>query len=175
MQAIESARLWLRAAEADDLPALLAVYRSHPDYVAMNEGSRGEQGDYDLEMLQRDWWLARMMPGRHMLALALKATGVVVGMADFAEEGPTDSHPWLGALVIAASHTRQGLGRESFARLADHLHTAHSATALRLGVRQENAPALAFFRAVGCRPIARPSSIPEQYVALEYTPERQPG
>jgi len=168
MQTLESARLRLREAETDDLPALLAIYLSHPAYVAMNEGARGEQGYYDLEMLQRDWWIARMMPGRHMLAIALKDTGEMIGMADYAEEGPAGGPPWLGALEIAAGHARRGLGREAFARLAEYVRVEQGTTALRMGVRRENAPALAFFRAIGCRPIARPAGIPEHYVVMEY-------
>jgi len=51
----------LRFAEVGegDLPDLLEISLSHPDFLALTEGSAGEHGHYDLEMLQRDWWLAR--------------------------------------------------------------------------------------------------------------------
>ena len=41
---LETERLVLREIEAEDLPALLPVYRSNPDYLALTEGPDG----YDL-------------------------------------------------------------------------------------------------------------------------------
>ncbi len=76
-----SARLRLHEVAEDDLPALLAVYLSNPEHVAESEGSGGVPGYYDLAMLQRDWWIARMMPGRHSLGLYLKETGEAVGLS----------------------------------------------------------------------------------------------
>src|SRR5262249_5528234 len=122
-----------RAAAAGDLPMLLAAYLSHPAYVAMNEGARGEQGCYDLEMLRRDGWSAGRMPGRHRLAILSRESGEPVGIAERAQVGPAAGAPWLGALVIAAGHARRGLGSEAFARLAEHVRAARGATALRLG------------------------------------------
>jgi RimJ/RimL family protein N-acetyltransferase len=168
MLELESARLRLREAEAEGLPALLAVYLSNPAFVATNEGSRGEAGYYDLEMLQRDWWVARMMPGRHMLAIFRKDTGEVVGMADYAEEDPSDGLPWLGALQIAAAWQRQGLGSEAFACLADYFCAEYGWTALRIGVRRENESALAFWRHLGFTPVAHPDdTIPDRFIVME--------
>lgn len=164
---IESARLRIREAEADDLPGLLPTYLSSPEYVALNEGSQGEQGYYDLEMLQRDWWVARMTPGRHMLGIYLKATGEPVGMADYAEEGPSEGTPWVGALLIARDCQRQGLGREAFEALAAHVASALGAKRLRIGVRAENAAGLAFGRALGCEEVGELADGPRRYVLLE--------
>ena len=49
-------------------------------------------------MFQRDWQIAQMTPGRHMLGVYLKAMGEAVGLADFLEEDPEESRPWLGFL-----------------------------------------------------------------------------
>ncbi|HEX6799923.1 MAG TPA: hypothetical protein VF116_19585, partial [Ktedonobacterales bacterium] len=99
MPEIETPRLRIRDAEAEDLPELLPVYLSNPDFVRVNEGSRGEAGYYNLEMFQRDWWINRMMPGGHVLGIYLKATGEAVGQANFLEENPEDGMPWLGLLM----------------------------------------------------------------------------
>src|SRR5215831_6459029 len=74
MPTLESPRLLLRDATAEDLPALLPVYLSNPAFVSLSEGSRGEAGYCDLRMLQRDWHIASLTPGRHMLGLCLKAS-----------------------------------------------------------------------------------------------------
>jgi RimJ/RimL family protein N-acetyltransferase len=152
---LESPRLVMREVEADDLPALLPVYLSNPAFVAMNEGSRGQSGYFDLEMFRRDWWVQRMMPGSHWLGLYLKPTAAPVGQANFLEENPEDSYPWLGLLMIDASHQRQGLGGEAFACLANHFRTAYGWASLRLGVLPENAPALAFWQHLGFAVVER--------------------
>ena len=166
---LESERLLLRDALADDLPMLLDVYLSNPNFVHMNEGSRGEQGYYDLEMLQRDWQIVQITPGGSMVGIWLKETGEAVGMAQFLDENPDDGMPWLGVLQIAGPFHRQGLGTEAFASLADHFRTDRGWTALRLGVRSQNAPALAFWRHLGFAPVggASDSNAHAAFVVLE--------
>jgi len=119
----------------DDLPSLLPVYLSNPEYVAQSEGSRGEAGYYDLEMFQRDWQIAQMTPGRHMLGVYLKELGEAVGLADF--------------LWIARAHQRQGLGTEAFERLAEYFKDRYAWPSLRVGVIKTNMGALAFWRRLG--------------------------
>ncbi|HEY7832479.1 MAG TPA: GNAT family N-acetyltransferase [Ktedonobacterales bacterium] len=149
MIAVESARLTIREAEAEDLPGLLAVYQSNPELMAHQEGARGEAGYIDLEMFQRDWWVARMMPGRHMLGLFRTADGAAVGTADYIEEHPEQGVPWLGALVIARAQQRQGLGSEAFTALATAFRERHHWPALRIGVGSWNSGALAFWERLG--------------------------
>lgn len=154
MAEIESERLRIREAEAEDLSALLAVYLSNPEFVAMNEGARGEQGYYDLEMFQRDWQVQRMMPGGHVLGIYLKETGAAVGQASYLEENPDDGMPWLGLLMIARERQRRGLGTEALRRLAVFFRAAYGWPALRLGVLKQNTPALAFWERRGFRRVA---------------------
>ncbi|HEX6797224.1 MAG TPA: GNAT family N-acetyltransferase, partial [Ktedonobacterales bacterium] len=96
-----------------------------------------------------DWWINRMMPGGHVLGIYLKATGEAVGQANFLEENPEDGMPWLGLLMIAAPHQRQGVGREAFGALATYFRTTYGWPALRLGVLVPNTTGLAFWRALG--------------------------
>lgn len=153
MVELETARLRLRDAEADDLPALLAAYLSNLEFVAMNEGARGEQGYYDLAMFQRDWQVQRMMPGSHVLGIYLKATGEPVGQANYLEENPDDGMPWLGLLLIASGHQRHGLGSEAYNGLVAFFRATHGWPALRLGVLKQNSAALAFWERRGFRPV----------------------
>lgn len=146
---LESQQLRFREVEVDDLPMLLPVYLSNPEFVMWNEGSQGEQGHYDLEMLQRDWQVAQMMPSRCMLGIYLKATGEAVGQADYLEENPDDGKHWLGLLMIHSAHQRLGLGSEAYQRLAGHFRADKGWTTLRLGVLRQNTKALAFWQHLG--------------------------
>lgn len=167
MLEIETPRLRIRDAEVEHLPELLPVYLSNPEFVRMNEGSRGEAGYYDLEMFQRDWWINRMMPGGHVLGMYLKATGEAVGQANFLEENPEDGMPWLGLLMIAAPHQRQGLGREAFDALADSFRTTYGWPALRLGVLAPNTTGLAFWQALGFAQVAEKTQDARRVFVLE--------
>lgn len=155
---LETKRLRLREAAPDDLPALLDVYLSNPAFVAMNEGSRGEQGYYDLAMLQRDWQIAQITPGRFLLGIWLKESSEAVGQADFLDENPNDGMPWLGLLMIAGPFHRRGLGTEAFEALAEHFRNERGWTALRLGAFPENTTALAFWRRLGFMPLSHPKN-----------------
>jgi RimJ/RimL family protein N-acetyltransferase len=146
---LESARLVIREVAPDDLPLLFPVYLSNPEYVAQSEGARGEAGYFDLEMFQRDWQIAQMTPGRHMLGVYRKETNEAVGLADYLEENPEDGLPWLGFLMIARAHQRQVLGTEAFACLAAYFKDHYGWSSLRVGVMKTNTSALAFWRGLG--------------------------
>jgi GNAT superfamily N-acetyltransferase len=89
-------------------------------------------------------------------------------MADYAEQGPDDGLPWLGALMIAATWQRQGLGSEAFAYLADYFRAEYGWTALRIGVLRQNRRALAFWPQLGFAPIAYPNdTIPDPIIVME--------
>jgi RimJ/RimL family protein N-acetyltransferase len=165
---LESARLVMHEVAPDDLPSLLPVYLSNPEYVAQSEGSRGEVGYFDLEMFQRDWQIAQMTPGRHMLGMYLKETNEAVGLADFLEENPEDSQPWLGFLMIARAHQRQGLGAEAFERLAAYFNDRYGWPSLRVGVMKTNTAALAFWRRLGFHEISTDDAAArKRYVTLQ--------
>lgn len=151
MISLESSRLVLREAQPDDLPGLLPVYLSNPEFVAMSEGSAGEAGHFDLDMLQRDWHVQTSLLGAVMLGVYLKESGEPVGIAGYLAENPSDGYPWLGLLMIAAGHQRRGLGSEAYSRLAKHFRTDLGWAALRLGVLRDNAPARAFWDRLGFR------------------------
>lgn len=133
----ETERLVVRRVGADDLVTLLDVHTSNPGYLDLTEGSLGEPGRYDLEMLQRDFAIARMTPGRHLAGLFLKQSDELVGLLDWMEENPLDGKPWLGLLMIRADQQRQGYAVEAFEGLAQRLRT-HGASVVRAGVVVRN-------------------------------------
>jgi len=169
MITLTTERLVLREVVADDLPSLLPVYLSNPDQVMANEGSEGEPGHYDLEMLQRDWWIASLTPGRHMLGVYLLASGAPIGLADYLEENPDDGQPWLGQLMIHHDEQRQGYGAEAFHALADYFRAEHAWPSVRVGPTRDSMVAFAFCQRVGFRPATPDDSSPnERYTVLAY-------
>jgi RimJ/RimL family protein N-acetyltransferase len=150
---LESGRLLLREMIEEDLPLVLPVYLSNPGFLQQQEGSESEAGRYDLERWQRDWHIAQMMPGRHMLGCYLKAQDEAIGFIDYLEENEDDGKPWLGALTIHSAYHRQGLGTEAFHRLADYFRQEYRWPVLRAGVLEQNAAGLAFARHLGFQPV----------------------
>jgi RimJ/RimL family protein N-acetyltransferase len=118
----------------------------------MTEGSAGEVGIYDLERLQRDWTIASMMPGRHILGGYLKESGEPVVYLDYLEESD-DGFPWIGTLIIHAQHQRHGLGSEVFHALAEYGQATYGWTSVRAGILQSNTPAIAFVSHLGFHPV----------------------
>jgi RimJ/RimL family protein N-acetyltransferase len=150
---LESERLRLREMTADDLPLVLPVYLSNPEFLQQQEGSEGEAGRYDLQRWQRDWFVAQMMPGNHWLGCYLKKQGDAVGFIGYLEEHEDDGKPWLGAITIHSAHHRQGLGTEAFHCLSDYFRREYDWPTLRAGVLEVNAAALAFARHLGFKPV----------------------
>jgi GNAT superfamily N-acetyltransferase len=151
---IETARLVIDDPADDDLPGILDVVLSNPAFLATHEGSGGEPGAYDLDMLTRDLAVAEMEPLRHPLVIRDGATGAVVGWADLLDRHPRDEVPWIGLLELHADQHGKGLGREAADALADG-YRRQGETRLRIGVDDGNDRAAAFWRALGYQPVDR--------------------
>lgn len=59
---LETDRLLLTEATEDDVDGLLRVALSNPDFTGDHEGSDGEAGRFDRDMLERDLAVAWMDP-----------------------------------------------------------------------------------------------------------------
>jgi len=130
----------------DELPALLEVFLSNPEYLGWTEG-----GDYDLEKLQRDWEVARIDPQRHMLALRETETGELVGLIEYLDHNERDGHPWIGLIMVHASRQREGFAAEAMSAVAERIHL-NWASPLRLAVISQNEPGLRLALALGFEP-----------------------
>ena len=142
-------RLVLTEATEDDVDGLLEVALSNPDFTGDHEGSQGEPGRFDRDMLERDLAVAWMDPARHPFVLRHKGDrGRVIGWADVLEEHPRDLVPWIGLLEIHKEQQRRGYGREAVAALLGWARE-RGALDLRIGVDDGNVSGLAFWRSVG--------------------------
>ena len=144
--------MYVRAVEEADLDGLLAVYLSHPEVLAVTEGSAGEAGHYDRGMLERDLTLAQMTPGRHMLSVISKDGGVI-GVLDWMERNPSDGHPWIGLVMVHGERQREGLGAEAVAGLLACLRRPGVA-AVRAGVIERNPAGRALMQRLGFAPVS---------------------
>lgn len=149
----ETRRLLVRRLREDDLEAILPVHTSNPDYLELTEGSGGQPGRYDLEMLQRDYVIAQMTPGRCLAGIFLKPTGEAVGVLDWMEENPSDGKPWIGLLMVHADHQRQRIASEAFRGLAEWLR-ARRFDVVRAGVIERDAAGRAFATSLGFELVA---------------------
>jgi GNAT superfamily N-acetyltransferase len=151
---LTTTRLVLDEPGEEDLAGILDVALSNPVFLATHEGSGGEPGRYDLDVLTRDLALADADPTRHVLVIRDRDSGTVVGWADTLDRHPRDDVPWIGLLELHADQQRQGLGREAADALADW-YRQRGEGRLRVGVDDGNDGAAAFWRAVGYRPVDR--------------------
>ncbi len=126
MLQLESERLFLREATESDLRTLLPVYLTNRQFLLWSNLS-----EYDLAASQRDLKEVWQTPGRCLLGIYRKNSDEAVGVADFLEHNPADGFPWLGLLIIHGAQQGQGLGRETYQRLAEHFQTDRGWAILR--------------------------------------------
>jgi GNAT superfamily N-acetyltransferase len=147
----QTRRLVMTEAAEDDVDALLSVALSNPDFTGDHEGSDGEPGRFDRDMLERDLAVAWMHPARHPLVLRNKDEPAhVIGWAEILDEHPHDHVPWIGLLEVHQQEQRNGYGREAVAALVDWARK-RGAPALRLGVDEGNIAGSAFWQSMGFR------------------------
>lgn len=144
----ETEKFAIRELAEDDLVRIFDVYASNHAYLELTSGTSGEPGRFDLEMLRRDFAVARAMPGRHMAGVYPEDGDDPIGVLDWMEENPSDRKPWLGLVLVRADRHRQGIAREVVEGLAAHLRRG-GADAMRTAVIARNEPGLAFVRALG--------------------------
>jgi RimJ/RimL family protein N-acetyltransferase len=144
----------VREAEDGDLEGLLGVYVSNRSYLELTEGSGGEPGHYDLDMLRRDVTLARATPGRFLACVFLKGEDEPVGVLDWMDANPSDGLPWIGLLMVRADVQRQGYATEAFNGLVAHLRE-RGRSKLRAGVIERNAAGLALVEQLGFERVSR--------------------
>jgi RimJ/RimL family protein N-acetyltransferase len=151
--AFETDRLFVRELAEDDLEAAFEIYASNPSYLELTSGAGGEPGLYDLEMLQRDFVVAQMTPGRRMAGIFLKESDEPVGVLDWMEENPSDGKPWIGLLIVHADRQRRGIAVEAFEGLAERLRQGGVDT-VRAAVIARNPAGHALVRRLRFEPVA---------------------
>jgi len=147
-------RLVLDELDDDDLTGILDVALSNPAFLATHEGSGGEPGRFDLDMLARDLAVADADPARHVLVIRDRDDSTVLGWAETLDRHPRDDVPWIGLLELHADQQRRGLGREAAQAIADW-YRSQGESRLRLGVDDGNERAAAFWGALGYERVDR--------------------
>ena len=145
---LTTTRLVLDEPGEADLSGMLAVALSNPHFLAAHEGSAGEAGHYDIDMLTRDLAVTRSDPQRHAVVMRRVGDGAVVGRAETLDQHPRDQVPWIGLLELHADVHGQGFGREAADALADW-YRSQGHSRLRLGVDDGNDRAAGFWQALG--------------------------
>lgn len=137
-------RLLLREVDTGDLQDVHRVFASNPDFLQ----SREEMAPYDLESVTRYWEVATLDPGRHVLVVVHKNTGIVIGVMDFVDQSPADGKPWIGLVMIHRGHQRHGFGTEAVHAVAGFVGS-QGHRGVRMAVIEDNETGLAFARHVG--------------------------
>jgi RimJ/RimL family protein N-acetyltransferase len=122
---------------------VLEVFKSNPRYLAWTE-----EGEYTLDTLRGDWETAQAAEGRHMLAIREKDSGEILGVIEYVENNPSDGHPWIGLILVAAERQREGVAAEAMRAVCEHVHM-NWASPVRLGVIDENSAGLALAISLG--------------------------
>lgn len=149
-------RLDVRGVEEADIDALLAVYLSNPQVIAVTEGSAGEPGHYDREMLERDLWMSELDEARHTAGIFLRDDASCVGVIDWLDLNPDDDSPWIGLVMIHGEHQRRGYGREAVVGLLE-MGREQGWTRVRAAAIADDAATRGLYEAVGMRAIDRRS------------------
>lgn len=146
-------RLLLREVHFGDLQDVHEMFASNPDFLQL----RDEIGSYDLESVTQYWDVAAFDPGRHLLLVVHKNTGIAIGLLDFVDQSPADGKPWIGLAMIHRHHQRRGFGTEAVHALID-LFASRGYRSVRMAVIEGNELGLAFARHVGFEPSAQASA-----------------
>ena len=86
-----------------------------------------------------------------MLALRDLETRAPIGVIDYLELNPSDGHPWIGLILVAADRQREGFASEAMNAVFDHVNL-NWASPIRLAVIDENKPGLGLAIALGFEP-----------------------
>lgn len=151
---VDTERLIVRAPAVEELPAMLDVYLSNPDFLEMTEGNQGEPGRFELETLERELAVAAIIPDRWYGLVSAKATGAIVGVVDWILENDSDGLPWIGLIEIRRDFQGSGFGRELVRGIEDQLRELQ-ASVVRAAVIERNGAGCEFMKRVGYEVIGR--------------------
>jgi len=105
--------------------------------------------EVDEDMLRADY----LAPESDARAFAIEVDGDLIGIVAYWEESaPEYRHAGMD-ITLAASHRRQGLGRDTLRTLATYLFTERGHWRLTIDPDTENAPAIRSYEAIGFRPV----------------------
>ena len=127
------------------------VYRCVPRCWGMYDLLDAPEGQAERDMRE-----AEETPGRTLLGIISRqqdddpeAGFEMIGLIDFRLYWPREDTAYLGMLMVAESHQRQGAGTQALHLLGQWLQSGAGVKTMRLGVEQFNTGALQFFQHTG--------------------------
>jgi len=153
--------LTISPVQADELEAVLAVYRQCEDFLAL-----GPVASASLEMVRADIELSQAEGG--LFCGIHAADGRMIGVLDYTLRGHAGEPcaAYLSLLMIAAPFRSRGLGHAILQGLEAEIRRDPSVTTFRLGVQVNNPRALHFWQQHGFRIVSGPTLMPDQTTAF---------
>ncbi|MFS0556160.1 GNAT family N-acetyltransferase [Brevibacillus sp. 179-C9.3 HS] len=135
-------RLVIRELQREDLPDLLTVYNSNPEYNLLRNGT----STTSLAELEAEYSATVGIPSGHWLVIFLE--GTLIGVTHIVLSNEHDPKSWISLLLLHAAYQQQGFGKEAV-RLIEAYCIQHGSQHIHHGVIAHNEPALLFWGRLG--------------------------
>ena len=138
--------------------ALQHLYRATPGYWAMYHYLQAPPGQ-----AANDMAAAEETPGRYLMGLiqprrelgetptpsTQSSAGELIGLVDFRLDWPESGVAYIGMIMVAEIHQRQGIGTAAWQLLQPWLRKEAKMETARLAVEQFNTKGMQFFQSLG--------------------------
>lgn len=146
----------IRQLSADNLPAVLEVYRACEDFLSL-----GPVSTASAEMVRQDMKLSAEIGGEY--CGIFDGDGNLMGVIDFLREGFEGElqHAFIELLMIAQPYRSRGLGAAVVAWVEQEIRQRSHVTAILSGVQVNNPAAIRFWQRQGYRIVSEPQDFPD--------------
>lgn len=148
---LKSDRLCLKEATIGDHRRIHRLFASNPSFLSLRRDIADTPTGYDVESVARYCETAMFDAARHLLIAVDRSTDEPIGLVDFVEASPADGHAWLGLILVAGEHHRQGYGSEMVRAICGRLG-ANGCPKVRVAVLEDNQPGREFLAELGFAP-----------------------
>jgi ribosomal protein S18 acetylase RimI-like enzyme len=146
----------IRSLTTTDLSAVLEVYRSCEDFLAL-----GPVATASADMVRQDMKLSADIRGE--FCGIFDADGKMIGVVDFVPAGleGNPEHAFIELLMIAHEYRGQGLGTAVVAYIEAEIRRHSQVTAILSGVQVNNPAAIRFWQKCGFTIESEPEDLPD--------------
>jgi ribosomal protein S18 acetylase RimI-like enzyme len=164
-------RVLIRPTGADEMAALLEVYRACEDFLAL-----GPVAVASTEMVLIDLEISRKEGGLFCGIYRLDS-GKMIGVVDFVREG-WEGNPncaFLALLMIAAPERSHGIGAEVVRLVEEELFRSGQVDHIASGVQVNNPGGIRFWRAMGFEIVSEAEQMADGTVAFKLLKKNPTG